>query len=374
MQGLHFKGEVPFKTVYCHGLVRDASGAKMSKSKGNTIDPLVLIDRYGADALRFTLTAMESQGRDIKLDERRVEGYRNFATKLWNAARFCQSNGIAASHGIDAPPATHAVNRWIVGEVARTTAALDDAIAAFRFDDYAEVAYQFVWSRFCDWYLELTKPLLADGADTAIAAETRAVAGWALDQILVLLHPVMPFITEELWHKLGERPYDLILAHWPTVTPAADDTSTEIDWLIGLVSAIRSARTEVNVPPGAKLSYMVADADAATLARLKRHAPSLAWLARVAAGTATGSGVQVIHGGATYTLPLKGVIDLTAERARLEKNAAAAEKDRDGLAARLASPGFVERARPEAVDKARTDMAARGAEAGRLRAALARLG
>ncbi len=408
MQGLHFMGEVPFRTVYCHGLVRDASGAKMSKSKGNTIDPLVLIDRYGADALRLTLTAMETQGRDIKLDERRVEGYRNFATKLWNAARFCQSNGIGASASIAAPPATHAVNRWIVGEVAKTTAALDAAIAAFRFDDYAETAYQFVWSRFCDWYLELTKPLLAEGADAAVAAETRAVAGWALDQILVLLHPVMPFITEELWHKLGDRPYDLILAQWPDSPPRhagerqhpasgatreqpldpevdagvrqhdgtgeEDDPAAEIDWLIGLVSAIRSARTEVNVPPGAKLIFTVADADAATLARLETHAPSLAWLARVSAGAATGGGVQVIHGGATYTLPLEGVIDLAAERARLEKNALAAEKDRDGLAGRLASPGFVERAKPEAVDKARADMAARGAEAERLRAALERLG
>ena len=215
MQGIHFMDEVPFRTVYCHGLVRDAKGQKMSKSKGNTVDPLGLIDRYGADALRFTLTAMESQGRDIKLDEKRVEGYRNFATKLWNAARFCQSNGIAASTSITPPPATQAVNRWIIGEVAATTRALDAAIAAFRFDDYADTAYQFVWSRFCDWYVELTKPLLAEGADEAVAAETRAVAGWALDQILVLLHPVMPFITEELWHKLGARDYDLIVAKWP---------------------------------------------------------------------------------------------------------------------------------------------------------------
>ncbi len=373
MQGLHFMGEVPFKTVYCHGLVRDASGAKMSKSKGNSVDPLVLIDKYGADALRFTLTAMESQGRDIKLDERRVEGYRNFATKLWNAARFCQSNGIGGQ-GIAPPPATQAVNRWIVGEVAKTTAALDAAIAAFRFDDYAETAYQFVWSRFCDWYLELTKPLLAEGADAGIAAETRIVAGWALDQILVLLHPVMPFITEELWHRLRYRPYDLILAQWPQIAFDVDEAAGEINWLIGLVSAIRSARTEVNVPPGAKLSYIVADADAATLARLETHAPSLAWLARVTAGAARGGGVQVVHSGATYTLPLEGVIDLAAERARLERNALAAEKDRDGLANRLASPGFVERAKPGAVDKARADMAARGAEAERLRAALARLG
>lgn len=373
MQGIEFMGEAPFATVYCHGLVRDAKGAKMSKSKGNSVDPLVLIDRYGADALRFTLTAMESQGRDIKLDEKRVEGYRNFATKLWNAARFCQSNGIAASTSIDAPTAAHAVNRWIVGEVVRTARALDAAIAAFRFDDYAETAYQFVWSRFCDWYLELTKPLLAEGADAAVAAETRAVAGWALDQILVMLHPVMPFVTEELWHRLGERDYDLILAEWVRTDDAPADDG-EIDWLIGLVSAIRSARTEVNVPPGAKLGYSVAGADAATTARLSRNAAALAFLARVSEAPAgAGGALQVVHAGATYSVALGDAVDLAAEQARLEKNALAAEKDRDGLAARLASPGFVERAKPEAVEKARADLAARTAEAERIRAALARL-
>ena len=384
MQGLHFMGEVPFDTVYCHGLVRDAKGQKMSKSKGNTIDPLGLIDRYGADALRFTLTAMESQGRDIKLDEKRIEGYRNFATKLWNAARFCQSNGIAASTSLEPPVATQVVNRWIIGEVATTTRALDAAIAAFRFDDYAETAYQFVWSRFCDWYVELTKPLLADGADEDVARETRRVAGWALDQILVLLHPVMPFITEELWHKLGAREHDLIVAEWPSLSTRhagarqhddGDEASTEIDWLIGLISEVRSARTELNIPPGAKLGFTVEGGDKMTTRRLAANAPALARLARIETGPATGGGaLQIVYRGATYTLPLGGVIDLAAERARLEKNAAAAEKDRDALAARLASPGFVERAKTEAVDKARADMAAREAEAERLRAALARLG
>lgn len=374
MQGIEFMEAPPFATVYCHGLVRDAKGQKMSKSKGNSVDPLELIDRYGADALRFTLTAMESQGRDIKLDEKRVEGYRNFATKLWNAARFCQSNGIAAGTTIDAPPAAHAVNRWIVGEVVRTAGALDAAIAAFRFDDYAETAYQFVWSRFCDWYLELTKPLLAEGADAAVAAETRAVAGWALDQILVMLHPVMPFVTEELWHKLGDREYDLILAEWVRTDEAPADDG-EIDWLIGLVSAVRSARTEVNVPPGAKLGYSVAGADEATAARLSRNAAALAFLARVSeALPSEGGALQVVYAGATYSIALGGSIDLAAEKGRLEKNALAAEKDRDGLAGRLASPGFVERAKPEAVEKARADLAARTAEAARIRAALARLG
>ena len=236
MQGIHFNdGVPPFATVYCHGLVRDAKGQKMSKSRGNTVDPLALIDRYGADALRFTLTAMESQGRDIKLDEKRVEGYRNFATKLWNAARFAQSNGIGgvpatgvATTTPTAPPppaASAPVNRWIIGEVVATAQALDAAVAAFRFDHYAETIYAFVWNRFCDWYLELTKPLLAEGADEAVARETRAVAGWVLDQILVLLHPVMPFLTEELWHQLGTRDHDLIVAAWPVTDAGLVDAA-----------------------------------------------------------------------------------------------------------------------------------------------------
>ncbi|WP_419814270.1 valine--tRNA ligase [Glacieibacterium sp.] len=377
MMGLKFEQVAPFATVYCHGLVRDAKGAKMSKSKGNSVDPLGLIDKYGADALRFTLTAMETQGRDIKLDEKRVEGYRNFATKLWNAARFCQSNGITGSADAAPPVATQAVNRWVIGEVVTTARALDAAIAAYRFDDYAETAYQFVWSRFCDWYVELTKPLLGEGADEAIAAETRAVAGWALDQILVMLHPVMPFLTEELWHKLAPREHDLIVASWPVTDAALVDAEVagEIDWLIGLISEVRSARTELNVPPGAKLTYTVDGADVQAEARLVANAAALARMARIEPGaSADGGALQLVHAGATYTLPLGGIIDLAAERSRLEKGAATAEKERDALAGRLGSPGFVEKAKPEAVEKARADMAARGAEAERLRAALARLG
>jgi valyl-tRNA synthetase len=378
MQGLHFMDDVPpFKTVYCHGLVRDAKGAKMSKSKGNTIDPLLLIDKYGADALRFTLTAMESQGRDIKLDEKRVEGYRNFATKLWNAARFCQSNGISASKSAQPPTASHPVNRWIIGEVAKTARGLESAIAAFRFDSYADISYGFAWNRFCDWYLELTKPMLAEGADEAIAAETRAVSGWALDQILVMLHPVMPFLTEELWHKLGARDDDLIVAEWVLADLPTDTAATaDIEWLIGLVSEVRSARTELNVPPGAKLGYSVEGADAATVARLAANAAAIERLARIvpASTPATGGRLQLVHADATYALPLEGIIDLDAERARLAKAQATAIKERDSLAGRLASPGFTEKAKPEAVEKAREDHAARSTEAERLGAALARLG
>src|SRR5687767_12541366 len=252
MQGFEFMGQRPWKTLYLHGLVRDAKGQKMSKSKGNSVDPLGLIDRYGADALRFTLAAMESQGRDIKLDEKRIEGYRNFATKLWNAARFCQGNGIGASTSIEPPAAELPVNRWIVGETIRTVQALDLALAELRYDESANTIYHFVWATFCDWYLELIKGEVGD--------ETREVAAWVLDQILVMLHPFMPFVTEELWNAMGERPYPLILARWPIPDARALDPAAheEVDWLIRLVSEVRAARAELNVPPGAKVPLGVA--------------------------------------------------------------------------------------------------------------------
>ncbi|WP_303810306.1 valine--tRNA ligase [Sandarakinorhabdus limnophila] len=376
MQGLHFMEDVPFRTVYCHGLVRDAKGQKMSKSKGNTVDPLLLIDKYGADALRFTLTAMETQGRDIKLSESRIEGYRNFATKLWNAARFAQSNGIGGSASPLPPAASQPVNRWIIGEVRATARALEQAIADFRFDAYADAIYKLVWSRFCDWYLELIKPLLSEGADEAIAAETRAVAGWALDQILVMLHPVMPFLTEELWHRLAERD-DLILAQWVASDAIPEDAaaSADIDWLIGLISEVRSARTEVNVPPSAKLTYAVEGASPETQARLAANAAVIERLARILPGeVAEGGCLQVVHSEATILIPIGDVVDIAAEKSRLDKALAAAIKERDALAGRLGNPGFTDKAKPEAVEKAREDHAARSAEAERLQAALSRLG
>ncbi len=376
MQGLHFMEDVPFKTLYLHGLVRAADGSKMSKSKGNTVDPLGLIDQYGADALRFFMAAMESQGRDIKMDERRVEGYRNFATKLWNAARFAQANGIGASTALEAPNATLAVNKWIIAETVKTVQAVDLALADYRFDGAANAIYQFVWSRFCDWYLELIKPVLQGGEDGG--EETRAVAGWVLDQILVLLHPFMPFITEELWHAMGARDHDLIVAQWPMADARALDPEAEreIDWLIRLVSEIRAARTELNVPPGARLPMHVRDANDGTTARLIRQASALARLARVdaAEGEVTGGAAQVVVDEATFVLPLEGVIDLDAERQRLTKAIAAVEKERDALGGRLSNASFVERAKPEAVEKARADHADKMAEAARLHAALGRLG
>src|SRR3546814_331384 len=248
MQGMHFMGEVPWKTLYLHGLVRAPDGAKMSKSKGNVVDPLGLIDQYGADALRFFMAAMESQGRDIKMDDARLAGYRNFATKLWNAARFCEANGISASTSFEAPPATLPVNRWIIGEVAATVAAMETAFAAYRFDEAANAIYSFAWDRFCDWYLELIKGAMDD--------ETKAVAGWVLDQILVMLHPFMPFITEELWTGLGDRAaYPLITAKWSEPMAKRDaGASADIDWLIRLVGELRGAKAELGLPPGARLT------------------------------------------------------------------------------------------------------------------------
>ncbi|MDB5678377.1 valine--tRNA ligase [Sphingomonas bacterium] len=379
MQGMHFMGDVPFRTLYLHGLVRAADGQKMSKSKGNVVNPLGLIDRYGADALRFFMAAMESQGRDIKMDEKRVEGYRNFATKLWNAARFCQANGIGASKTIEAPEAALAVNKWIIGETIQTVQAVDLALADYRFDGAANAIYQFGWSRFCDWYLELIKPVLGQMDSPASgpeADETRAVAGWVLDQILVMLHPFMPFVTEELWSKLGAREYDLIVAKWPMADARAIDPEAgrEIDWLIRLVSEVRSSRTELNVPPGARVPFAVRDASDETRARLDRNRATLARLARIEESVAIGGEAQVVVDEATYVLALGDFIDLDAERARLTKAIETAAKERDSLAGRLDNASFVERAKPEAVEKARADHAEKSAEAERLTAALTRLG
>src|SRR3546814_154700 len=304
---------------------------------------------------------MESQGRDIKLNEKRVEGYRNFATKLWNAARFCQSNGIGGSAHIEPPAAMLPVNRWIIGETVKTVQALDLAMAEFRFDESANTIYHFVWATFCDWYLELIKGQVDE--------ETRTVAGWVLDQILVMLHPFMPFITEELWHAMSPRANDLILAHWPMADARSLDPEAgpEIDWLVRLVSEIRAARSELNVPPGARLALHVRDAGDVTAARLSRHDAALKRLARIEHvghdAAPSGGAAQVIVDEATFVLPLEGVIDLAAEKARLQKAVAAAEKERDSLAGRLGNPAVVEKAKPEAVAQAREDHAARSAAA-----------
>ncbi len=379
MMGFYNMGQKPWDTLYLHGLVRAADGAKMSKSKGNVVDPLGLIDQYGADALRFFMAAMESQGRDIKMDEKRVEGYRNFATKLWNAARFCQSNGIGASNTIKAPPARLAANQWIIGEVGSCVTEIEKAMADLRFDAAANAIYQFTWSKFCDWYLELIKPVFAGDADSSPAVETRAVAGWALDQILVMLHPFMPFITEELWHKLGARDCELIVAQWPNPEAEVSKEATDaIDWVIDLTTNTRSAKNELGIAPGAKLAAWVAapsDVAARTIERSSAAIERLARLTPVTIGEApAGPAMQVTAGEDVFIVPLEGIVDIAAEKARLEKALAASQKEAKSLEGRLSNPAFAEKAKPEAVEKARADLAHHTGEVERLTAALARLG
>jgi valyl-tRNA synthetase len=398
MQGLHFMKEVPWKTLYLHGLVRAPDGSKMSKSKGNTVDPLGLIDKYGADALRFTLAAMESQGRDIKLDEKRVEGYRNFATKLWNAARFLQGNGVGASASVATPDATLAVNKWIIGEVVETLAKLDTAFADLRYDAMADAVYHFAWGTFCDWYIELVKGAFDD--------ETRAVAGWAFDQILVMLHPFMPFITEELWDKMGAQGGHLLIhAQWPTPGAVVDaEAKAEIERLIQIVEDFRSDRVGLQINPKVRINAAIIAAHDNDRAILDRYAGQIERMAGVRPAIITleidatgGASVDVQH-AQTYSDLIgtasekiistrlrsndleifghldRGFSDDAAERARLTKGIEAAEKEAASLAGRLNNPAFVEKAKPEAVEKARADHAEKSVEAERLRAALSRLG
>ncbi len=389
MMGNYNMGKAPWPRLYLHGLVRAADGAKMSKSKGNVVDPLGLIDQYGADALRFFMAAMESQGRDIKMDERRVEGYRNFATKLWNAARFCEANGIGASTTLKAPPARLAANQWIIGEVQACVAEIERAMAELRFDAAANAIYQFTWSKFCDWYLELIKPVFAGAADSPPAVETRAVAGWALDQILVMLHPFMPFITEELWHAQagldgGSREYDLILAKWPSPRAEISKPATDaIDWVIELTTNVRSAKNELGIPPGAKLAAFVPAPSPLAASTIERSSAAIERLARLTpitigeapAGPAMQVSVQAGSGaGDVFVIPLEGIIDIAAEKARLEKALAASAKEAKSLEGRLGNAAFVDKAKPEAVEKAREDLAHHQGEVERLTAALARLG
>jgi valyl-tRNA synthetase len=409
MQGIHFMKEVPWKTLYLHGLVRAADGSKMSKSKGNTVDPLGLIDQYGADALRFFMAAMESQGRDIKMDESRVAGYRNFATKLWNAARFAQSNGIGGSHSISAPKAELAVNRWIIGEVVETVEKLNKAFAEFRFDGMADAIYHFVWDQFCDWHLELIKPAFVDGEKQDMDAESKIVAGWVLDQILVMLHPFMPFVTEELWHALADpeqpRQYDIIHAKWPEPKAVVDvEAKAEVSRLVGVLDNVRSIRSELAIAPSLKVIIgtdrrQISDQEFETLNLFfTRYGPTLSRIGKIESFVFFNSGVRIncadgsledrledrhtIPGSGRpfgvdrvgYIFGLEGVIDLDAERARISKAIEAATKERDALAGRLSNSAFVEKAKPEAVEKARADHAEKAAEAERLFAALARLG
>ncbi|MBM3530646.1 MAG: valine--tRNA ligase [Alphaproteobacteria bacterium] len=357
MMGLHFMKDIPFKDVYIHALVRDEKGAKMSKSKGNVIDPLALIGEYGADALRFTLSAMAAQGRDIKLSTQRVEGYRNFATKLWNAARFVEFNGAARVAGFDPKSAKETLNRWIAHETGKAAREITEAIEQYRFNEAAGAAYRFVWNVYCDWYVELSKPLLT-GPDGAAKDETRAMAAWALDEILKLLHPFMPFVTEELWAVAPGPKRDglLVLTAWPALDGLDDaDAEAEIGWVVDLVTAIRSVRAEMNVT--AQFALVLAGVSADTQARALRWGDFIKRLARVsdisAASAPPQGSVQLLVRGETVALPLKGVIDLDAERARLAKEMARAESDIKRVDAKLGNPQFLERAPEEVVEEER---------------------
>jgi len=386
MMGLHFMGEVPFRTVYVHGLVRDERGQKMSKSKGNVIDPLDLIEVYGADALRFTLAAMESQGRDVKLSKERVEGYRNFGTKLWNAARFCQMNRCIPVPGWDPHSATATLNRWILGALAETAAGATQALEEFRFDVYAGGLYQFVWGTFCDWYLELAKAALA-GPDGAEKDETRATAAFVLDTVLLLLHPVMPFLTEEIWHALADRgpgPCEgartLMTEPWPEAASLPRDPAAEAEvaWVIALVSEVRTIRGEMGIPPGREIAAHLKDAHGETLARLGRWRAAVLRLARLSeitpiAGEVPRGAAQGVVGEATLVLPLEGVIDLVAERARLGREIARQREEIRRLDQKLANPAFVSRAAEGVVEETRQKREAAAATAARLEAALARI-
>ena len=385
MQGLHFTGEVPFKRIFINALVRDATGAKMSKSKGNVMDPLELVDDYGADALRFTLAAMSGQARDIKLSRPRIEGYRNFGTKLWNATRFCQMNGCARAEGFDPASVQAPLNRWIVGETTRTAQAVTAALADCGFSESTETLYRFIWNQFCDWYVELAKPLLT-GEDAAAKAETQATTAWVLDVILKLLHPVMPFITEELWGQtavLGAARAEhgfLMTARWPDLPDALIDpkADVEIELIIAAITEGRSVRQGLNVPASAQPVLLIIEASAAQREVLSANAPLVMRLLRVSAlqsieAVPVGA-IPFVVDGATLALPVAEFIDIAAERARLSKDVASLAADIDRTAKKLANPDFVARAPEEVVDENRDRLAEAEAARDKLQAALGRLG
>ncbi|WP_152045679.1 valine--tRNA ligase [Aureimonas psammosilenae] len=380
MLGLHCMGEEPFRTVYMHALVRDKNGAKMSKSKGNVIDPLMLIDEYGADAVRFTLAIMAAQGRDVKLDPQRIAGYRNFGTKLWNATRFAEMNGVR--HGVDVDPATVALpqNRWLLTELSRAIRETTGALEAYRFNDAAGALYRFVWNTFCDWYVELSKPVYG-GDDEAAKDETRIVTGYAIDRVLALLHPVMPFLTEELWTVTAPEGQSrrTLLCHtaWPDLDFADEAAADDVNWLVELVSQIRSVRTEMNVPPGAEARLVAVQPSKAGAKRLGEQAASLRRLARVSAietaEAAPPSSVQIVIGSETFALPLEGMVDIAAEVSRLTKAIAKSDGEIQRIEKKLSNERFVAGAPAEVVAEEREKLQGYRTEKEKLEAAIVRL-
>ncbi len=388
MMGLNFmkdaegKPVIPFKDVYIHALVRDEKGQKMSKSKGNVIDPLELVDEFGADALRFTLTAMAAQGRDIKLAKARVAGYRNFATKLWNAARFAEMNGCVTVGDFEPAAAKGTLNRWIATELSRAIADVTAAIEAYRFNDAAGAAYRFVWNSFCDWYLELAKPIFM-GEDQALKDETRATCAYVLDEILKLLHPFMPFITEELWAKTAaeaglSRAAMLVTTEWPRGAVRHEAAADEIDWLVGLITEVRSVRSEMNVPAGAQIPLVVVGASDKTRGWIATHEAAILRLARISdvsfADAAPAASAQIVVGEATFCLPLEGVIDVSAEKGRLAKEVVKLEGEIGRIDKMFSNPQFMAKAKEEVVEENREKREEYVARLAKVREALARLG
>jgi valyl-tRNA synthetase len=381
MMSLHFMDKEPFETVYVHALVRDKTGAKMSKSKGNVIDPIDLIEEFGADALRFTMAVMAAQGRDVKLDPQRIAGYRNFGTKVWNATRFAEMNG--AVHGVEIDPhtLTLALNRWVVTELSATIADVDAALAAYRFNDAAGAIYRFAWNTVCDWYLELAKPVFL-GEDEAAKTETRQVTGFVLDRIYALLHPFMPFMTEELWSVTAgdAAPRTTLLCHaeWPTIDFRDEAAAADLNWLVELVGEIRSVRAEMNVPAAAEAAFVAVAPDEIIRERMVRHDAALRRLARLSsietAESAPAQSAQFVVRGGSYALPLAGMIDIAAERIRLEKAETKAMAEVGRIDKKLSNEKFVANAPDEVVEQEREKRAGYVAEAEKLRTAISMLG
>ncbi|KRO90220.1 MAG: valine--tRNA ligase [Rhodobacter sp. BACL10 MAG-121220-bin24] len=377
MMQLAVVGEVPFKTVYLHGLVRDAKGKKMSKSLGNVIDPIDIIDEFGADALRFANAAMASLGGTLKMDKGRIAGYRNFGTKLWNACRFAEMNGVWEGHITQsAPPKAEATaNRWIIAECAALRQSLDDSLDAYRFDDAAHAIYSFVWGKVCDWYVEFAKPMF----DTDQADETRKTMAWVLDQSMILLHPIMPFITEELWGTTGRRAKMLVHSDWPTYGTELDDPQArrEMNWVTALIDEVRSARAQMHVPAGLKVVMLRHDLDRAALQALGNNQALILRLARLEsitqADTSPKGAITVSVEGGRFSIPLAGIIDIGEEKARLNKTIEKLQKELSGLRGRLKNPNFVASAPPEVVEESREKLALGDEEIEKLSKALSRL-
>jgi valyl-tRNA synthetase len=381
MMQLAVVAEVPFHTVYLHQLVRDEKGQKMSKTRGNVIDPLQIVDEFGADALRFTMVQMAALGGVLKLSTERIKGYRNFGTKIWNACRFAEMNGVWEGHATQsaAPQATATVNRWIIGETARVRAEVDAALDAYRFNDAANALYAFVWGKVCDWYVEFSKPLLMDG-DAATRAETQKVMAWVLDQCLILLHPIMPFITEELWSQTGTRSKMLVHADWPShsatdlADPAAD---REMTWVIGLIDAVRSARAQMRVPAGLQVPMVLRELDQPGRDAWTRNEALIRKLARIDSLTEVptfpkGTVTIPVEGG-IFGLPLADIIDVAEEKSRLEKTLEKLAKEIGGLRGRLNNPNFATSAPEEVVMETRDNLALRLEEEATLKTALSQL-